>query len=234
MGTGEVVDLGAMEESPIGDGVVASPLAEQVFHTLRGQIVRGELPPGHRLRIRDLAAEVGTSVMPVREAVRRLVESGLAEHEPYKGAKVRELELGEIENTYDARILIEGACARMGAGAADAAVADRMQHHWGELQSAVDRGDAFEALHHDDEILDELYRAAGNPVLVDIVHGLWDRCRPYRMLWAAQAEDRSELWQHKPELIAAVRSGDADEAEYIVRRSYKNAKTLLRGMLADD
>ena len=56
----------------------SSPLAEQVFDTLRAGIVSGDFPPGARLRIRDLAEKVGTSVMPVREAVKRHVDTGVA------------------------------------------------------------------------------------------------------------------------------------------------------------
>ena len=76
--------------SPVA--VIAAPLAHQVFDTLRGWIVNGQLQPGYRLRVRDVAAMVGTSVMPVREAIGRLVETGLAIHEPYKGARVRALD----------------------------------------------------------------------------------------------------------------------------------------------
>src|SRR5699024_7025291 len=82
-----------------------SPLSDRVFEQLREQVVTGLLEPGSRLRVRDLAEQVGTSAMPVREAVRRLVESGLAEHEPYKGARVRRLDLAELESAYEVRIL---------------------------------------------------------------------------------------------------------------------------------
>ena len=67
----------------------------------------GELPAGARLRVRDLALQVGTSVMPVREAIRRLEEAGLAERVPHKGAVVRGLTLTELEHVYDVRILLK-------------------------------------------------------------------------------------------------------------------------------
>ena len=49
-------------------------LTDQVYATLHEAIISGELPAGSRLRIRQLAEQVGTSVMPVREAIRRLGE----------------------------------------------------------------------------------------------------------------------------------------------------------------
>ena len=53
-------------------------LTDQVYAVLHQAIVSGELPAGSRLRVRDIAAQVGTSVMPVREAIRRVEEAGLA------------------------------------------------------------------------------------------------------------------------------------------------------------
>ena len=56
-----------------------SLLTDRVFTAIHAAIMSGELPAGARLRVRDLALQVGTSVMPVREAIRRLEEAGLAE-----------------------------------------------------------------------------------------------------------------------------------------------------------
>ncbi|WP_084609115.1 MULTISPECIES: GntR family transcriptional regulator [Thermocrispum] len=214
--------------------VVAAPLADQVFALLRGWIINGELLPGDRLRIRDLADRVGTSVMPVREAVRRLVESGLAVHEPYKGATVRELDVTELEHAYDVRILLEGECARLGTRAAPLVVADRMQEHWELLEQAARNDDVTEALHQDELLLGALYEASGNTVLVDLIRGLWDRCRPYKVVWASKASEKGNvsLWHYKPDLIEAVRNRDSDAAADIVRTSYQKAKTAIREALA--
>lgn len=90
-------------------------VADQVFEAIHDGIMSGELPAGHRLLIRDLAAELGTSVMPVREAIRRLEEAGLAEKVPYKGAVVKGLTLEELLHVYDVRRLLEVEAARLGA-----------------------------------------------------------------------------------------------------------------------
>lgn len=205
-----------------------------MFALLREWIVNGQLQPGYRLRIRDLAERVGTSVMPVREAVRRLVESGLAVHEPYKGATVRGLDVSELEHAYDVRILLESECARLGTRAATPALADRMHEHWLELESAARADDITEALHQDELLLGALYTAAGNNILVDIIRGLWDKCRPYKIVWASGASGQGDigLWHYKPELIEAVRNKDDGAAEDIVRTSYQQAKTAIRETLA--
>ena len=89
-------------------------LTDQVDGVLHHAILNGELPAGSRLRIRDRAEQVGTSVMPVREAIRRLEEAGLAEREPHKGAVVKGLTLEELVHVYGVRRLLEGEAARLG------------------------------------------------------------------------------------------------------------------------
>ncbi|MDO5696437.1 MAG: GntR family transcriptional regulator [Dermatophilus congolensis] len=213
--------------------VQAAPLADQVFNTLHGWIVDGELRPGQRLRVRDLAEAVGTSVMPVREAIRRLVESGLAESEPYKGARVRRLDVDELEHAYDVRILLEGEGARLGALAGDDGLADRMHEHWLELRRYADAGDVGAALAQDELLLEELYAASGNEILVGIIRGLWDKCRPYKVAWATAGPGEGELgiWHYKPELVSAVRARDGDSAAQILRTSYLEAKATIRESL---
>lgn len=223
-------------QPPTPSAVVAAPLAEQVFATLRGWIVNGQLPPGYRLRVRDLAETVGTSVMPVREAIRRLVESGLVVHEPYKGARVRGLDVSELEHAYDVRVLLEAECARLGALAASPGVADRMQEHWEELVRAARADDITSAVQLDELLLGTLYEAADNDILFEIIRGLWDKCRPYKVIWAGGATGEGDvgLWHHKPDLIAAVRRNDGSGAETIIQTSYKAAKLAIRTTLSQN
>src|SRR5881275_3027872 len=82
-------------------------LAEKAFSALHDAIVRGELAPGSRLRIEDLAHELEMSPMPIREALRRLDAAGLVEHVPHRGARVRELSLQDLSEVYDLRLTVE-------------------------------------------------------------------------------------------------------------------------------
>ncbi|MEQ7739097.1 GntR family transcriptional regulator, partial [Escherichia coli] len=89
-------------------------LTDQVYAMIHAAILSGDLPAGSRLKVRDLAEQVGTSVMPVREAIRRLEETGLAEREPHKGAVVKSLTLAELVHAYDVRRLLETEAAKLG------------------------------------------------------------------------------------------------------------------------
>jgi DNA-binding GntR family transcriptional regulator len=76
--------------------VTPTLVADQVYEVLENAILTGSLGSGSPLRVRDLASMVGTSVMPVREAIRRLEEAGLATRIPHKGAAVRTFTVTEL------------------------------------------------------------------------------------------------------------------------------------------
>jgi GntR family carbon starvation induced transcriptional regulator len=81
--------------------------AEWAEDRLRTAIVTGELKPGERIRIEQLAAVWQLSPTPVREAVRALAQSGLVELSPQRGATVAGLSRGEMVNVYELRLLLE-------------------------------------------------------------------------------------------------------------------------------
>lgn len=210
---------------------ITASLADKAFDLLREWIINGQFHPGYTLRVREVATMVGTSVMPVREAISRLVDSGLAVQEPYKSARVRGLSVEELEETYAARILIEGECARLGSLAATPDLVSRMESKWVSLQEAVKAGNIRAAMSYDEQLLDELYAAGGNEVLRGIIRTLWDRSMPYKVLWVQAAGLNISFWQYKPDLIDAVRTRNGEAAQDVIRVSYQKALDSIRIML---
>ena len=80
---------------------------EAVLVELRGRILRGDLAPGSPLRQEDLAASLGVSRVPVREALRMLESEGHVTYTPHRGYRVPELDLDELDEIYHLRALIE-------------------------------------------------------------------------------------------------------------------------------
>src|SRR5690349_7445285 len=143
---------------------VAQPslLTDREFDTIHAAIMSGELPEGTQLKVRDLAEQVGTSVMPVREALRRLEESGLAAREPHKGAVVKSLTMTELVQTYEVRILLEVDAARRGGSAVTDDDCRAIRTLCDQLAQAFDDGKIVDALNYDEEMLAILYTASGN------------------------------------------------------------------------
>ena len=74
------------------------PLRDVVFNTLREAILKGELKPGERLMELQLAAKLGVSRTPIREAIRMLEQEGLAVTIPRKGAAVAKMTEKDMED----------------------------------------------------------------------------------------------------------------------------------------
>jgi DNA-binding GntR family transcriptional regulator len=210
-----------------------SLLTDRVFTAIHEAIMSGELPAGARLRVRDLATQVGTSVMPVREAIRRLEEAGLAERAPHKGAVVKRLTLTELEHVYDVRILLETEAAGLGGPVVTPDSCTRMEQLCEEITQAVEEGRIIDALNHDEALLTVVYSAGGNPVLLEMIRGLWQRCRPYKILGARRALEYSDgtLWSFQPRIVEAARNHDARAAATISRESLLSAKARIKETL---
>lgn len=222
----------AATQPPLKRKVASSLLADQVFDALRGWIAAGEWAPGRQLRIKEVATLVGTSEMPVREAFRRLEQAGLIVIEPYKGATVRRLSIDELEHVYDVRIMLEPEAGRQGARHADAGVLEAMHRHWRLLQEASERGDIAEAVAQDEFLLAALYGSGPNDILTTMVRELWDKCRPYKNLWVANAVDQGlSTWGYLTHLLDAVAAHDADRTFTILDQTYRDARATVRGLL---
>lgn len=79
----------------------------KVCNIIREAILKGELKPGQRLKQSDLADAMGVSRMPIREALQKLEVEGLIKLEPHKGAVVKSIEVGDIEEIYALRTELE-------------------------------------------------------------------------------------------------------------------------------
>jgi DNA-binding GntR family transcriptional regulator len=215
--------------------VTPTLLTDQVYATLHAAIISGDMPAGSRLRVRDLAEQVGTSVMPVREAIRRLEQAGLAERQPHKGAVVKGLTLAELVHVYGVRRLLEGEAARLGSDSISPEDCERMQAEYDLMLAAVDDGRVVDYLNHDEDFLTTLYAASGNPVLVDMIKTLWQHCRAYKTVGAQGTlggDWADSLWHYQKDLLAAACDNDGAAALAVSNASMDNATQRIHRLLA--
>lgn len=220
--------------SPVESKIITPTLvADQVYDVLERTILTGELAAGSPLRVRDVATMVGTSVMPVREAIRRLEEAGLVERVPHKGAVVKTFTVAELIHIYDVRTILEVDAATRGAPNISKTELRQMQAVLRKLAKAVENEDAILALDYDEEMLRILYRASGNPVLVNQIDQLWLKCRAYKAIGATEAFNRNDysLWQPQHEIVAALEAGHPAQITDITRDSLTSAQARLASKL---
>lgn len=99
----------------VGIERVGHSFADQAEAALRRQILSGHRAPGDRLNEVEIAAELGVSRGPVREAMQRLARDGLVLVQPHRGSFVRNLKPDEIVDLYEVRIALECTAARLAA-----------------------------------------------------------------------------------------------------------------------
>jgi len=92
--------------------VERASMTEQVLRELRQGIIEGRIPQGEALREVPIANTVGTGRSAVREAIRQLVQEGLVDYEPHRGAFVRVMSLADRLDVYVAREAIETGATR--------------------------------------------------------------------------------------------------------------------------
>src|SRR5262245_21346303 len=114
--------------------------SEEAYERLRAAIVGGRLQPNERLVEADLIPMLHASRSAVRTALVRLVQEGLVEHEPHRGAKVRLVDDHEAAEILESRMVLEGLAARYAAQKATADQVAELREILQGMQSSLDEG----------------------------------------------------------------------------------------------
>jgi len=192
-------------------------VVDQVYIAVRERILTGELARGSRLRQEELAAELGVSRTPLREALRRLASEGLVDFNPNRGATVSRDDVANLWHAWAARVAIEPGAARLAAQAAGADAVAGLRALIGEQRAGVDRGGDTYAANRDFHLA--LVAASGNPHLVRFAETLWVP-RIARRIYSLQAVDprRVLAWADDHDrIVDAIAAGDDDLAGALTR-----------------
>jgi DNA-binding GntR family transcriptional regulator len=192
---------------------------EVVSAALRRAIVSGALPGGSRLVQTELAAEMGVSTTPIREAFRDLVAEGLLEFDRYRGAIVHEPTIEELREIYDMRLALEPIALRRAAGR----ITDEQAAEASELIAAMDDTDDVPTFVELNRRFHELLtNLSASPRLIATLRTLRDAAALY--VGASLEGDRDLMRSSNREhqqLLDACRVGDADLAEGLIVRHFQ-------------
>jgi DNA-binding GntR family transcriptional regulator len=201
---------------------------------LRGDIVSGELPFGSRLIIEDLAIRYGVSHMPVREALRVLHGEGLVVIEPNRGARVRPIYRGFIEDVFDVRSAIETMLARRAAERRSDAHLQRLREAAARLEAMVIAGDHASVALANRDFHTVINDAAGNPGALPIVDSHWLLLAALLKRYGYGEERFSRVIDEHQHLIHAIERRDSHSAATLMGAHIEKAKTnLLRRAMVD-
>jgi DNA-binding GntR family transcriptional regulator len=191
-----------------------STIQESIARDLREQIVTGELPPGTRLIIEDLAARFEVSPMPVREALRQLSAEGLVAVHSYRGATVSELSVQEIREIFLMRQLLEGEAALLGVRHLTTDDDRQLAALMGEMRDSIH--DPSRWIPADRSFHMTIYRASGYDRLVRLIQQLRQHIERYVRLYITLERNIPLSMERHQEILEACLRRDARAAKRVV------------------
>ena len=189
------------------------------YAELRARILRGDLLPGSRLAQNDLAATLGMSLTPLREAIRRLSSEGLVELDTHRDARVAAMNATEARQLFEVRLSLDPTAAELAAHRRSEADLTGLRRAAARLLPVTRaRGERALAAHR--AFHRALYVASHNDVLIRMLDDLWDKGDRYRRLGLhLPPGDESRTRDHREhsELVELIAAGDADGARDLMR-----------------
>lgn len=196
------LDLDDLE--PVSRRSTAAIVADRI----RLAIMRGTFPPGAQLGEVELAARLGVSRGPLREAMQRLVAEGLLRSERHRGLFVRDLDAADVRDVYTARAAVERAAGLLILDDDRREAVEVLTAALAEMEDAA--GDAVALADADHRFHHELVAASGSPRLRRMADALLVETRMCLAALQQTAPPADDLITEHRVLRDAVRDGDAD------------------------
>jgi DNA-binding GntR family transcriptional regulator len=209
--------------------IARSPLSDEVYRQVLQRIQRGDLPAGGRVKDADLAAQLGVSRTPVREALHRLSRDGALESSVGRGFRVRRLDAGELRETG----AILGALEALALRLAPAPSSERL-----ERLAALDRtleqtrGDAARCLDLEDEWHRVLLEECPNRRLLDLIASLRQVTRRYLAAYMRDAGRLSLSTLPHARILQAFKDGGRDTGATAFEQQWRRGVAELESWVA--
>jgi DNA-binding GntR family transcriptional regulator len=208
-------------------------LSARVYQDLRELIISGQLQPGERLTLAGMAAALGTSAMPVREAISKLAADDALEILPNKSVRVPVMTRSRFQELVVIRLVVEGLAVETAAAQIDEAQLSRLA----ELEQAfcreisLDQPDVNQIIQINKQFHFTAYAAAQMPALCSLIEGLWLRIGPIlnldlRNSASCRRSDLPSVNAHRA-LLNALRAGDGAAAKAALAMDINSAADVI-------
>lgn len=213
----------------------SSPISQvdRAYRLLREAIIDGGYEPGAPLRHSELVEALGVSLIPIREAIRRLEVERLVDSVPNKGARVAPISLQDVNDVYQTRIALETEALRRAWPNLTPELLDEISHTRESMVERVRRDDeTFYDLHR--QVHFEIYEASHSPWLVHLIEIVWSHTERYRRAAAKLDTFVDEGSDLHGKILDAIRAGDLDGAEVALRNDLERTARLMFAAYADE
>ena len=197
----------------------AGSKSQQAYEAVKARIVEGTYTPGYRLVLGSIAKDLGFSVVPVREAIRRLEAEGLVTFERNVGATVAGIDPTEYFYAMQTLSIVEGAATALSAPLIDALAISRARAVNEDMRECLDHFDPVRFTRLNQDFHSVLFERCPNPHILDLVHRGWNRLASLRSstFRFVPGRARASVDEHEA-LLRLIESGaDADDLEKAAR-----------------
>lgn len=210
---------------------------EWVYDQVKHMLMSGALAPGQKVTLARLAADLGVSMMPVREALRRLAAERALTMRPNRSVTVPRLSRAETLSIRAIRQMLEGHAAATAATLITDAEVERLAALQAELAAARARGDGKRILAVNEEFHFLVYDAACIPVLVDLIATLWLHSAPTLSFFFRAARGLREYSETQNRnnlaLVASLRHRDPEGARHAIEAEIVEGSRLLDRLMRE-
>ena len=215
-------------EPPVSISLQTVTKAEAVYLETRSRILKGTLAPGSAVNQEALAADLGVSITPLREALRRLEMEGLIRLEAHRTMSITPLTSRELNEMYAIRTELDPFAAGLAARNASEVQLEIIYRL--ARQKAVN--DPVLQLERNRGFHRAMYSSCGNSALINLLEQLWDRTDRYRLiLIREELLRRSTSQQDHVDLADALAARKADLAARLMRAHIERSHARIAGVM---
>ncbi len=206
---------------------------EEIYAQLKRAIMSAHYVPGERLIVSRLETVFGTSAMPIREALRRLVAEQALENSPNRGVQVPLMTASRLMDLRRVRCEIEGIAVEWAATTITNREIEQLEAIQDRLNRLTASGSADGYLDLNLDFHFTMYRAARSPLLIPIIERLWLQAGPCLSAMRGAANLGMGMDHHEDNL-RALRNGDGKGARAGLEREINEAADVILRSLEGD
>lgn len=202
---------------------------EMVYKKLLSAIVSAKIPPGSQITTGQLADQFGVSLMPVREALKKLEAGSFISIQKNRRIMIKELSVDDLSELLQIRLKLEGMAARKAVRNCTDETIGKLEQLMEEVKSAKDPEEFLEKnklFHH------TIYQKANMPILQEIIEALWRRLSPYLHIYVSEMPNYKVLKIHFHEgILQGMQERDPNKVCKWLALDLKKAAELIIGVL---
>jgi DNA-binding GntR family transcriptional regulator len=201
-------------------------MQQKVYQELRHSLMVGAFTPGQTISLRKLADSLQTSLMPVREAVNRLIAERAFEMQANRTVIVPSLDEEKLAELMRWRKILEGAATKEACPKITPSIIKKIETINNELLQAVEDNELQLTLTKNQEFHFEIYQASGNNILLPMIESLWLQGGPF-MFYSLASPQVAWDGSHHLEAIQAFKDNDSDAAQKVIENDIQTITDFL-------